>query len=131
MSDRTYQLANLKSTLADSTSGYALFRKSYTQFLLTVATDSNLLVEQSSDSLGVSFPRLMSVKWSGFAWFAVCDMVLALLLGTAPIAEYGYSGAYDFGRHEYEWTYGIPAAMLQVIARFNSWRAGSRVALDN
>ncbi|KAF8703954.1 hypothetical protein RHS03_06142, partial [Rhizoctonia solani] len=129
--DRMYQLATFKSTLVDSTAGYALLQRAYPKFLLVVATDSELLVEQPNGSLVISFSRVISAPWDAVVWFAMCDTVSAFLLGTIPLAEYGYDCEGGSEQHRFEWIYGIPVAMLQVIAQVNSWRAGSTVALDD
>ncbi|KAF8725336.1 hypothetical protein RHS02_08272, partial [Rhizoctonia solani] len=125
------KLATFKSTLVDSTAGYVLLQRAYPKFLLVVATDSDLLIEQPNGSLVISFSRIISAPWDAVVWFAMCDTVSAFLLGTIPLAEYGYNCEGGSERHRFEWIYGIPVAMLQVIAQVNSWRAGSRVALDD
>ncbi|KAF8752632.1 hypothetical protein RHS01_07571 [Rhizoctonia solani] len=125
------KLATFKSTLVDSTAGYVLLQRAYPKFLLVVATDSDLLVEQPNGSLVISFSRVISAPWDAVVWFAMYDTVSAFLLGTIPLAEYGYNCEGGSEQHRFEWIYGIPVAMLQVIAQVNSRRAGSRVALDD
>ncbi|CAE6388982.1 unnamed protein product, partial [Rhizoctonia solani] len=122
------ELAILKFFLGDSIAGYTLLQVLRPKFLLLVATDSGLLVEQPNGNLAVSFPRTLSSLRHELARFISYDVILSFLLGAPPMIEYGYEGTCD--GDGFEWIHGIPSALLQIISQINSWRAGSRVHLD-
>ncbi|CAE6361183.1 unnamed protein product [Rhizoctonia solani] len=131
MNNTSFQLVTLKFTLTDSTSGYALFRRTLPKFLQLAAADSSLLTEQPDGSLIISFPRVLGSRLPEIKRFAIYDAMSAFLLGVPPLAEYGYDCECDSERHGFEWAYGIPVTLLQIISQVNSWRAGSRVTLDD
>ncbi|KAF8754974.1 hypothetical protein RHS01_05774 [Rhizoctonia solani] len=122
------ELAILKFFLGDSIAGYTLLQVLRPKFLLLVATDSGLLVEQPNGNLAVSFPRTLSSLRHELARLISYDVILSFLLGAPPMIEYGYEGTCD--GDGFEWIHGIPSALLQIISQINSWRAGSRVHLD-
>jgi hypothetical protein len=108
-----------------------MLRNALPKFLQLAAADTDLLAEQSNGNLVVSLSRALGASRYELRRFALYDTVSAFLLGVPTLAEYGYDGECDSERNGFEWTHGIPVALLQVISQVTSWRAGSRVALDD
>ncbi|CAE7195618.1 unnamed protein product, partial [Rhizoctonia solani] len=125
------ELAHLNFAVVDSVLGYNLLQKALPRFLQIVAVDSNLYMELPNGSLAVSFPRALSASRYEIRRFAIFDAAVALVLGVPPLVEYGYDGECDPESHGLEWIHGIPVALLEVIAQVTSWRAGSKVPLDD
>ncbi|CAE6373926.1 unnamed protein product [Rhizoctonia solani] len=125
------ELATLKFTLSDTTTGYTAFRNSLPKFLQLAAANSDLLIEQPNGNLVISFPRALIAPQFELSRFALYDVISAFLLGLPTLVEYGHDDQCDSRYHGFEWIHGIPAAFLQTISQVNSWRTGSRVNLDH
>ncbi|KAF8705474.1 hypothetical protein RHS03_05703, partial [Rhizoctonia solani] len=125
------ELAFLKFALVDNVSGYTTFQRALPRFLQTVASDSNSLMEDANGNLVVSFCRTINGPRNELRRFVLYDTVIALLLGVPTLAEYGYNRGCDSEAYGFEWNYGAPATLLQIISQVNSWRARSSVALDD
>ncbi|KAF8685626.1 hypothetical protein RHS04_00773 [Rhizoctonia solani] len=123
------ELAVLRFFLRDSASAYSLFRAGLSKFFLLIAADSGLLSEQPNGNLTVSFPRVLGSPRYELSRFVLYDTILSFLLGVPPLLEYGYEGTCE--SDGFEWIHGIPFALFQIIAQVNSWRAGSKVPLDD
>ncbi|CAE6465291.1 unnamed protein product [Rhizoctonia solani] len=123
------ELSYLKFMLVDSASAYTLLRAALPKFLPLAAAEPQLLIEQAHSNLNISLPRTLGSSRYELARFAMYDVILAFLLGTTPLIEYGYEGGCEYDG--FEWIHGIPSAFLQIISQVNSWRAGSRVHLDD
>ncbi|CAE6355484.1 unnamed protein product [Rhizoctonia solani] len=121
------EIVFLKFTFPDSVSGYISLQKALPMFLRLVAADPNLHMEQPDGNLVVSFPGLLASPHYELRRFIVYDAVAALLLGVPPLVDYGYDEESDSG---FDGVRGIPVALLEVISRVNSWRAGSRRTPD-
>ncbi|CAE6519233.1 unnamed protein product [Rhizoctonia solani] len=127
----SYQLAFFKFTVVDNPSGYAILQRALPSFLQLVAADSNLCTERPNGDLVVSFPRTLTAPRYEFGRFMTYDTVAALLLGVPPLVEYGYGEEYQSSPFGLEWIHGIPVVLFEAISQVNSWRAGSRVSLDD
>ncbi|CAE6444611.1 unnamed protein product [Rhizoctonia solani] len=125
------ELASLKFNLVDPTSGYSLLRNALPKFFQLAAADTNLLVEQPDGNLTISCPHVLRAPRFELRRFVLYEAVSAFLLGLPPLVEYGYDGECDSEHFGFEWTYGTPVTLIQVILQVNSWRAGSRVRLDD
>ncbi|CEL62706.1 hypothetical protein RSOLAG1IB_05062 [Rhizoctonia solani AG-1 IB] len=124
-------LVAIKFALIDSTSGYATLQNTVPNFLHLTAADPSLFDEQPHGNLVISFPRILIAPRHELTQFGLYDVTSAFLLGLPPLAEYGHDGECDSEMYKFEWIDGIPVALLQVISQVNSWRAGSRVRLDD
>ncbi|QRW20087.1 Fungal Zn(2)-Cys(6) binuclear cluster domain [Rhizoctonia solani] len=98
-------------------------------FLRDSASAYSLLSEQPNGNLTVSFPRVLGSPRYELSRFVLYDTILSFLLGVPPLLEYGYEGTCE--SDGFEWIHGIPFALFQIIAQVNSWRAGSKVPLDD
>ncbi|CAE6529969.1 unnamed protein product [Rhizoctonia solani] len=125
------ELASLKFSIVDSSSGYVLLQKAVPRFLQLVAADTNLYTEHPDGNLVASFPRTLCAPRHELERFVIYDTIAALLLGVPPLIEYGYDGECDSSLHKLEWMHGIPVALVEIISQINSWRAGSSVPLDD
>ncbi|CAE6444633.1 unnamed protein product [Rhizoctonia solani] len=117
----------LKFTIVDNTSGYTLLQKALPKFLQIVAVNPDLYVERPNGDLVVSFPRTLGAPRHELRRFVTYDTIAALLLGVTPLAEYGYDDECSKETPGFDWVHGIPSAFIEIVARVNSWRAGSRV----
>ncbi|CAE6348644.1 unnamed protein product [Rhizoctonia solani] len=124
-------LASLKYNLIDLASGYQLLRNSLPKFLQLAAADNTLLIERPDGSAVVSFPHALGASRYELRRFAVIEAVSAFLLGVPPLLEYGYNGECDSEHNGFEWIYGVPVVILQVISQVNSYRAGGRIPLED
>jgi hypothetical protein len=131
IANKTHQLAYLKSAIVDTSLGYALLRRALPKFLQIIAITPNSFMEHASGDLVVSFSHALSGPRNELRRFVTYDTIIAFLLGAPPLAEYGYDNKYSHNLHGFEWTCGIPFALLQVMSQVNSWRAQSRVRLDD
>ncbi|CAE6422220.1 unnamed protein product [Rhizoctonia solani] len=122
------ELAFLKFTVMGTSAGYILLRKALPNFLQMVATDASLYTEHPNGNLVVSFPRTLRATWNGAKQFLLYDTSTALVLGVAPLVEYGHEGGCDGGLHGLEWAHGIPIALIEIISQINSRRARSKIA---
>ncbi|KAF8677615.1 hypothetical protein RHS04_06113 [Rhizoctonia solani] len=125
------ELAFLKFAVADSVSGYALLKRALPKFLKISSMDSNSLMEDANGWLVISFSYALTGPRNELRRFATYDTIVAFLFGVPPLAEYGYNHEYGPEPQGFEWSYGIPTALLQVVSQVNSWRYCSRVALDD
>ncbi|KAH7323355.1 hypothetical protein B0J17DRAFT_683060 [Rhizoctonia solani] len=125
------ELANLNFSVVDNISGYALLQRALSRFLRLVAANSALFMEHPHGNLVVSFSRTLSAPRYEIQRFVMYDTAAALVFGISPLVEYGYDGECDPESHKLEWVHGIPVVFLEAISQVNSWRAGSRVHLDN
>ncbi|CAE6431130.1 unnamed protein product [Rhizoctonia solani] len=119
-------LAYFKFVAIGSCSGYLTLQKLLPVFLCLVAADSSLHIEYSG-GLVTSFPRTLGAPQYELQWFVMYDAIASLLLGTPPLAEYGYNGECDPASHSLEWAHGIPVTFIEIVSQVSSWRAGSRV----
>ncbi|KAF8752502.1 GAL4-like Zn(II)2Cys6 (or C6 zinc) binuclear cluster DNA-binding domain [Rhizoctonia solani] len=125
------ELATTKFNLVNTTSGYQLLRNALPKFLQLAAADTNLIVEQLDGSLTISFPRTLRAPRIELIRFVMHDAMLSFLLGLPPLVEYGYDCEYDSKYSGYEWSYGIPVALLQIVTQVSSYRAGSRASIED
>ncbi|CAE6477744.1 unnamed protein product [Rhizoctonia solani] len=125
------ELMYLTFLTADIAPGYIRLQKAAPNFLHLVATDPTLYSEHPDGNLFVSLPRTLSVPRNELKRFLMYDTVTALVLGVPPLVEYGYDGECDLASHGLEWIHGTPLTLVQAVAQVNSWRAGSRVPLDD
>ncbi|CAE6473491.1 unnamed protein product [Rhizoctonia solani] len=125
------ELAFLKFAVADSVSGYALLKRALPKFLKISSMDSNSLMEDANGWLVISFSYALTGPRNELRRFATYDTIVAFLFGVPPLAEYGYNHEYGPEPQGFEWSYGIPTALLQIVSQVNSWRYCSRVALDD
>jgi hypothetical protein len=128
-----YQLATLKFSLMDSSSGYTALRHALPKFLQLAVTDPRILVEQPGGDLAVSFTRMFDASQYQLARFVNYEVVSAFLLGLPPLVDYMYdsecspNSTYPGSR----WIHGIPVLFLQIISQVNSCRAHPRVYSDD
>ncbi|KDN39787.1 hypothetical protein RSAG8_08579, partial [Rhizoctonia solani AG-8 WAC10335] len=125
------ELAFLKSSTISSISGYIVLQKALPRFLHLLAASPNLYSEQSSGNLAVSFPRTFGTPQQELKRFAMFDTIATLVLGVPPLVEYEYDGECDPASHGLECIHGVPVLLVEIISQVNSWRAGSRVPLDD
>ncbi|KAG8700355.1 hypothetical protein FRC11_013012, partial [Ceratobasidium sp. 423] len=125
------ELAFLKFVVVDGPSGYTVLRKAVPRFLQLVAADTNLYSECPDGNLVISFPRTLCAPRYELEQFVIFDTIAALVFGVPPLVEYGYDGECDSSLHELEWLHGIPVPLVEIISQINSWRAGSKVSLDD
>ncbi|EUC67673.1 fungal zn(2)-cys(6) binuclear cluster domain protein [Rhizoctonia solani AG-3 Rhs1AP] len=115
----------------DIVPGYVRLRKALPSFLHLVGADSTLYSEHPNGNLFVSLPRTLGVPRNELKRFLMYDTATALVLGIPPLVEYGYDGECHPASHGLEWIHGTPLTLVQAIAQVNSWRAGSRVPLND
>ncbi|CAE6459090.1 unnamed protein product [Rhizoctonia solani] len=108
-----------------------MFQAALPKFLQLAAAESSLLVEQTNGNSAISFPRTLGSPRHELARFALHDTTVSFLLGVTPLVEYAYEGTCDSEHRGFEWIHGVPIALFQIIAQVSSWRAGSRVHLDD
>ncbi|CAE6501353.1 unnamed protein product [Rhizoctonia solani] len=125
------ELAFLKSSLISSISGYAVLQKSLPRFLHLLAANPALYAEDCNGNLVVSFPRTFSALQHELKRFVMFDTTATLVLGVPPLVEYGYDGECDPVSHGLECIHGVPVAFVETISQVNSWKAGSKVPLDD
>ncbi|CUA68594.1 hypothetical protein RSOLAG22IIIB_07968 [Rhizoctonia solani] len=121
----------LKFTAIGCRSGYLALQNALPAFLRLVAIDSNLHIDNARGNLVTSLPRTLGVPQCDLQCFVMYDTIASLLLGTSPLVEYDYDGECDPASHALEWVHGIPVVLVEIISQVNSWRAGSRVTLDD
>ncbi|CAE6467489.1 unnamed protein product [Rhizoctonia solani] len=121
------ELAFLKFTAVDTSSGYTVLRKALPKLLQLVATNAYLYTEHPSGNLIVLFPRTLRAPWNAAKQFLLYDTAAGLVLGVPPLVEYGHDGGCDIGFHGLDWVHGIPVPLIEIISQINSWRARSRV----
>ncbi|CUA68650.1 hypothetical protein RSOLAG22IIIB_08025 [Rhizoctonia solani] len=125
------ELAFLKSSMISSISGYIVLQRALSRFLHLLAANPELYSESSGGNLVVSFPRTFSTIQHELKRFVMFDITATLVLGVPPLVEYGYDGECDPLSHGLEWIHGVPVVIVETISQVNSWRAGSRVPLDD
>ncbi|KAJ1305591.1 hypothetical protein OPQ81_000588 [Rhizoctonia solani] len=125
------ELSFLKFATVDTASGYNLLRKALPMFFQLVATETDLYKEHPNGNLVVSFLRTLNSTPHEFQRFVIYDTISALILGVPPLVEYGYDGGCDSSSYVFEWVHGIPLTLVEIVSQVNSWRAGSRVPLDD
>jgi hypothetical protein len=113
----------------DIAPGYNLLRAGLPRFYLLVAAEPDLLLEQPDGSLTVSFSRAVASSREALVRFVMVDVILTFLLGATPLVEYGYETTYQ--SDGFEQSYGIPTVLFKIVSQVSSWRAGSRVGLDD
>ncbi|QRW20074.1 Fungal Zn(2)-Cys(6) binuclear cluster domain [Rhizoctonia solani] len=123
------ELVLLKLTIQHTISAYTLLRTALPNFLLLATADPDLLTEESNGSLTISFDRALRSPRDELARFIGSDAMLSFLFSVPPLAEYAYDSAYD--HDQFEWVHGLSISLLQIISQVNSWRAGSKVCIDD
>ncbi|CAE6348192.1 unnamed protein product [Rhizoctonia solani] len=123
------ELVFLKYSLVDGVSAYTLLRTALPMFLSFISTESDLLIDQPNGSLAVSFANTLRSPRHELARFVGNDVILPFLLGAPPLAEYAYERSCD--HDQFEWVHGIPISLFQTVSQVNSWRAGSKVFLED
>ncbi|CAE6465328.1 unnamed protein product [Rhizoctonia solani] len=125
------QIVFVKFTAIGCSSGYLALQKALPAFLRLVAIDSNLHIDNARGNLVTSFPHTLGVPQYELQSFVMYDTIASLLLGTSPLVEYDYNGECDPASHGFEWMHGVPVVLFEIISQVNSWRAGSRVTLED
>ncbi|QRW20075.1 Fungal Zn(2)-Cys(6) binuclear cluster domain [Rhizoctonia solani] len=115
--------------ILDGISAYALLRTALPRFLSLVTDEPSLLVDQPNGSLAISFIRIIRSPRHELARFVGNNVTLSFLFGVPPLAEYAYESACDHG--QLEWLHGVSIPLFQIISQVNSWRARSKVFLED
>ncbi|KAF8700521.1 hypothetical protein RHS03_06651, partial [Rhizoctonia solani] len=123
------ELVLLKFVMLDGISAYTLQRTALPMFLSLVTAEPSLLVDQPNGSLAVSFVNTLCSPRHELARFVGNDVILPFLLGVPPLAEYAYDST--CGHDQFEWVHGVPIPLLQIISQVNSWRARSKILIDD
>ncbi|CEL62693.1 hypothetical protein RSOLAG1IB_05049 [Rhizoctonia solani AG-1 IB] len=126
------ELAALKFSLMDSSSGYTALRHALPKFLQLAVTDPRILVEQSDGNLAVSFTRMFDTFQYELTRFVSYEVVSAFLLGLPPLVDYVHDSQWSssFIHPRSEISHGPPAVFFQIISQVNSWRTRPRVYSD-
>ncbi|GAB1520627.1 hypothetical protein RhiTH_003709 [Rhizoctonia solani] len=123
------ELVLLKFTILDIISAYNLLRTALPKFLLLATADPDLLTEESNGSLAISFARALRSPRNELGRFVGSDAMLSFLFSVPPLAEYAYESACD--HDQFEWVHGLSISLFQIISQVNSWRARSKVPIDD
>ncbi|KAF8686907.1 hypothetical protein RHS03_10041, partial [Rhizoctonia solani] len=115
--------------ILDGISAYTLLRIALPRFLSLVTAEPSLLIDQPNGSLAISFIRTLCSPRHELARFVGNNVALSFLFGVPPLAEYAYESACD--HDQFEWLHGVSISLFQIISQVNSWRAGSKVFLED
>jgi hypothetical protein len=109
--------------VVNTVAGYLLLQRALPMFLQLVSADSNLWSEEKG-LLMISLPRTLTTPRYELRRFVYYDIMCALTLGVAPLAEYD---SRDFPLipetpPQLERIHGVPHEFLVTIAQVHAWR---------
>ncbi|CAE7212026.1 unnamed protein product [Rhizoctonia solani] len=115
------ELAYLNFLVVDTVAGYALLKRGLPVFLHLVSNDPDLWSERNGQ-LAVSLPQVLLSTRYEIRRFVFYDMMCALVLGTAPLAEYdpGELPPVGYPPFPVEPFHGIPIEWILIIAHVHA-----------
>lgn len=119
--DPYHQLAFTVCMIADTSTGYSLFKMCAPAFLRSATRFPELWSENSA----IAIPKAIQCRDHEIRHFAFHDTVFALALGTLPLINYDTTTPWvDEGKEcGLEFVYGVPVGLILQIAKVNSSRA--------
>jgi hypothetical protein len=114
------QLLQCVLMVSDSLTGYTLFRRSSPVFLQLAAQFPELW----SNNSAIFISAAVQSRNYQIGYFVLHDTLIALALGTPPLINYDTTSCWvDDGRNSLlEVVYRLPADVIVLIAKINSWR---------
>ncbi|CAE6534831.1 unnamed protein product [Rhizoctonia solani] len=121
------ELVYLTFLVVDAVAGYALLKRALPLFLHLVSNDPELWSERGGQ-LAISLPRVLSTLRYEIRRFVFYDIMCALVLGVAPLAEYdpGEPPTVSYPPLPMEMFHGIPVEWILIIGHVHAGTDGWR-----
>ncbi|KAJ1305732.1 hypothetical protein OPQ81_010464 [Rhizoctonia solani] len=115
-----HDLAHLAFIVSGVAVGYSLFQRCTPTFLRLAALSTGLW----SDNHTILVSKALQSRYEVIK-FVAHDTIIAFLLGTPPLLHYNTTSSWgdEKPNRVLELVYGIPAEVLYLLAKVNTWRA--------